>query len=198
VPAPRPGEVPAPAPRLPWPQQFWLLLRLQYTDYRASAPFLLLFVLAMPLGLFWILHQYAGPQAIWLLAGNLVLAVSYGSVSFAIGRAGWLRVNGEMDFYGSLPVHRSAFVASLFVLGLLSALPGVLGSLLAGHWLLGLPLSRLAAVLPLALLVAATLTVVGTAVGSFARSLAEVTGALVLWLVAAATLGVGRLDWRRD
>jgi hypothetical protein len=59
--APAPTE--RPAIRIPWQQQFWFLLRLQFTEYRAQAFYLVIFSLVMPLGIFLIPYSYVGtPQ----------------------------------------------------------------------------------------------------------------------------------------
>jgi ABC-2 type transport system permease protein len=157
--------------------QFRLLLSLQYSEYRANAVVFVAFGMVMPLGIFWILDQYVGvgPQAVWLLAGNMVLSVCYGSVNFALQRVGFMKMQGEMDYYATLPVGKGVFVAAIFVLGLLSALPGLLTSMLIGKWMLHLPFARMLWALPLALLAAASLTVIGAAIGALGRTMGHIT-----------------------
>jgi ABC-2 type transport system permease protein len=160
-------------PRLPWLRQFWLLLQIQFSDYKDSAIFLALFSMVMPLGLMWLLGRYVageGPAAVWFLAGNAVMTVGFGSANFAIGRIGQLRINKEMDFFAALPVGKVAFMATIFTLSQIAALPGILVSLVMGHWLLHIAWSSILLGVPLALLTAVCLTVVGTAVGSLVRT----------------------------
>lgn len=78
----------------------------------------------------------------WFLAGDVVVSICFGASSFAIGRVAWLRLRHENDFYGTLPVKRSAFLATLFCLGLISILPGMAANLLLGSWQLGIPLQN--------------------------------------------------------
>jgi ABC-2 type transport system permease protein len=159
--------------RLPWWQQFSLLLRIQYSDYKDSAVFLALFSMVMPLGLMWLMGRYVageGSGAVWYLAGNAVMTVGFGSANFAINRIGQLRINKEMDFYAALPVSKVAFMATVFCLSQIAALPGIAVSLIMGHWLLNIGWSSILLGVPLSLLTALCLTVVGTAVGSLVRT----------------------------
>lgn len=158
---------------LPWWMQFRLLLRLLFADYRNSAPFLALSSLIIPLGTLWLLGSalgQSGVEATWMLGGNAVMSIAIGSTNFALNRVGLLRLRREIDYYATLPVSKSAFVAAIFTLAQVSALPGLLAGLAAGHWLLGIPLPNALAALPLALGAAVCLTVIGAAVGSTART----------------------------
>lgn len=159
--------------QLSWASQYRLLLRLLITDYRSAGPFLLLIGLVLPLGFMWILKQYVGtgPDATWMLAGNIVMAISFGSVSFAIQRTALMKVEGELDYYGSLSVHKSSFLAALFTESIVFALPAMLSSMLFGHLLLDIPLLDLASGVPIALLAAASMTIVGSTIGSYAKTM---------------------------
>lgn len=159
--------------RQPVWRQFWLVLRVQFSDYKDSAPFMALFSMVMPLGLLWLMGGTVagrGPEAVWFLAGNAVMTVSFGSANFTVYRIGQLRLNKELDYYASLPVSKAAFLAALFCLAQITALPGMVASLVAGSWLLQVPLSSVVAGVPLALLAAACLTMVAAAVGALATS----------------------------
>ncbi|MDB4896588.1 MAG: putative transporter ATP-binding protein [Firmicutes bacterium] len=156
--------------------QFSVVLQLLYTDYRAQAPFLIITSLFLPLGIVWIIRQYAGsgPVTTWLLAGNMVLAVSYGSLTFALWRSAALRLTGEINFYGALPISQIVFVVSIFTVSLLSTLPPLLAAGAIGRWMLGIPIGRLFLAIPLALLAAATLSLFGIAIGSLCRTMEQV------------------------
>ncbi|MEW8980075.1 MAG: hypothetical protein AB2385_16945, partial [Symbiobacterium sp.] len=117
-----------PQPALSWMQQFRLLFRLQFTDYRASLPFFVMFSILMPVGFLYAFGRNViqpGADNNWFLAGNVVMSVAFGAASFAIARIAWLCIRHEMDFYGTLPVKRTAFLATVFCLGQISALPGM-------------------------------------------------------------------------
>ncbi|HWI63584.1 MAG TPA: ABC transporter permease [Symbiobacteriaceae bacterium] len=163
-----------PAPtRLPVWRQFRLIFRIQFTDYQDQAVLLVLFSLLMPLGMLWLLGDTLagkGEGAAWMQAGNVVMAVGFGSGSFSVWRIGQLRLNREMDYYAMLPISKLAFLGALFSLVQISVLPGLLSSLFVGRHLLAISLERAVAAIPVALLAGACLTVVGTALGSLARS----------------------------
>lgn len=162
-------------PHLPWFKQFRLLLRLLITDYRSAAPFLLLIGIALPLGFLWILSQYieTGQQSVWLLAGNVIMAICFGSVSFAIQRTALMKVEGELDYYGSLSISKSAFIAAVFLESIVFALPALFTSLIIGHYLLDIPWSNIVMAVPVALLAASSLTIVGSTLGSYAKNMAH-------------------------
>lgn len=165
--------MPADSVRLPWWQQFVTVTKLQYSEYRDSAVFLALFSLVMPLGLLWMLGGFVtgnGQDATWFLAGNAMMTVGFGSFNFAVNRMGQMRLQKESDYYAALPVSRSAFVLSLFVLAQVATLPGTLASLVIGHFMLAISWGAIAAALPVALLSAVCLTMVGTAVGTLAKT----------------------------
>lgn len=163
-----------PAPRrLPLWRQFRLVFQIQFTDYQDMAVLLVMFSLLMPLGMLWLLGDTLagkGEGAAWMQAGNVVMAVGFGSGSFAVWRTGQMRLNREIDYYAMLPISKLAFLGALFSLVQISVLPGLLSSLFVGRWLLDLPLQRALAAIPVALVAGACLTVVGTAMGALARS----------------------------
>lgn len=165
-------EISAPK-SIPIFQQYTLLLRLLITDYRSAAPFLFLIGLVLPLGFLWILNQYVGdgPEVMWLLAGNIVMAVSFGSVSFAIQRTALMKVEGELDYYGSLACKKVAFLAALFTESIIFAIPALFSSMMFGYLLLGVPISKLLISIPVALLAASSLTIVGSTLGSYAKTM---------------------------
>ncbi|MBM7839126.1 ABC-type multidrug transport system permease subunit [Alkalihalobacillus xiaoxiensis] len=153
--------------------QYFLLLRLLITDYRSAAPFLLIIGLIIPMGFLWILSRYVGtgPETTWLLAGNIIMAVSFGSVSFSIQRTALMKIEGELDYYGSLSVKKSAFVFAIFTESMIFAFPALLGSMIMGNILLEIPWSTLLSVIPIALLSAGCLTILGSTLGSYAKTM---------------------------
>lgn len=169
------APVALPQSQLPWFQQFRLLLSLLITDYRSAAPFLVLIGLVLPTGFLWIIKSYVGTGegALWLLAGNIVMSVCFGSVSFAIQRTALMKVEGELDYYASLSVKKSAFIAATFVESIIFAIPALTSSLLLGYFLLEIPAQKLIMCIPLALLAASSLTIVGSTIGSYAKNMAH-------------------------
>lgn len=245
--------------KMPILKEFMLLLRLQYSDYRGNAPFIVLFGFVVPLGLFWVLQTYVtiGTGSEWLIAGNVVMSVCYGSMNFSMQRIAWMRLAGEMDYYGTLPIRKGVFVTVIFILGLLSSLPGVISNMILGIIYMDLSIDNVLIALPVILISSLSLSVIGVGIGSIVKSMPQLSlyfylsyavvtflcpvmvpleklpwlmrmttyvlppgqaviavrkalegnldalfwamsGAVVLWLLAAGLLGIRKLDWRRD
>lgn len=157
--------------RLPWFQQFRLLLGLLIKDIRSAAPFLILIGFALPMGFFWIISNYVGtgPETTWLLAGTIIMTVSFGSVSFAIQRTALMKVEGELDYYSSLSIHKGAFITAVFTESIIFSLPPLFTSMIIGSWRLDIPWSNLTLVIPIAILAASSMIIVGSTIGSYAK-----------------------------
>jgi len=164
-----------PMTKLKWFREFMLVLRLQFSDYRGNAVYIVLFGVAMPLGVFWVLQTYVseGPGLEWLIAGNLVMAVCYGSMNFSMQRIAWMRLAGEMDYYGTLPIRKSTFVTVIFALGLLSSVPGMITNAILANIILDIQLDNMLIAFSLALLVSLTLTVFGAAIGCLINTMPQ-------------------------
>jgi ABC-type multidrug transport system permease subunit len=176
------------AARQPWWRQFRLILQLQFSEYKDSAAMMVLFSVLLPVGLMWLMGGYVsdkGAQATWFLAGNIVVSMAFGCANFVLWRVGQLRLNKEMDFYAALPTSKSAFLAALFCIAQIVALPGVLASLVGGHYLLDIPWVLIAAGLPVLVLAAACFTIVGAVAGAMATSFGRLNlyGNLITFLV---------------
>lgn len=174
--------------RLPWWDQFHLILRMQFAEYRDSAAFMALNSFLMPVAVLWFFGDFVagrGPESTWFLAGNAVMTVAFGSANFSLWRIGQLRLNKELTFYASLPISKPVFVGTVFCLSQIATLPGLLCSMVAGHLLLGIPLTSIMAAIPLLLLAAVALTVVASAAGAAAASYGRLNlyGNLITFMV---------------
>ncbi|GMK39944.1 hypothetical protein PCCS19_29990 [Paenibacillus sp. CCS19] len=163
--------------QMPIMKEFMLLLRLQYSDYRGNAPFIVLFGFVIPLGLFWVLQTYVtiGTGSEWLVAGNIVMSVCYGSMNFSMQRIAWMKHAGEMDYYGTLPIRKSVFVSVIFVLGLLSSLPGVISNLILGVIYMDLGINNILIAIPVILVASLSLSVIGVGIGSIVKSMPQLS-----------------------
>lgn len=162
--------------RLPWTRQFALQLRLLYSDYRDDIIQLVLFSMLMPLGMIWLMGNYISMQGSgneWFLGGNIIMSTGFGTAMFTAFRVGFLRLMHQIDYYGTLPVHRSAFLAALFCLSQITTVPGLAVILAAGGWYLGVPFARIVTGLPVIFLTSVSLAFLGAAIGSFARKMSE-------------------------
>lgn len=156
-------------------REFQLLLRLQYSDYRGNAPFIVLFGFIIPLGIFWVLQTYTtlGPGSEWLIAGNIVMSVCYGSMNFSMQRIAWMRLAGEMDYYGTLPIRKVVFVSVIFILGLLSSLPGVISNVILGIIYMDLSIENILVATPIFLVASLSLSIIGVGIGSIIKSMPQ-------------------------
>ena len=97
----------------------------------------LLFVVA--LGFF---ARDSGPDALsYVLIGNVVLALMFTLMNRVTSNFAFMRANGALDYFASLPIHKhNLILATIFAFFLLS-LPAVLITIFIGAWILGVPLA---------------------------------------------------------
>jgi len=80
------------------------------------------------------------PSLVYVLTGNMVLALMFGMMRKVENYLSFMRASGGLDYFAALPIHKAAFVlaiiAAFFVLGL----PSLISTLLIGSWFLGLQL----------------------------------------------------------
>lgn len=92
----------------------------------------------------------AGPEAVsYVLTGNVVLTLLLGNMDTLQSRFVYMRLSGALDYYRTLPIRRVGLIVAMVAAFLLLSLPGVVVTILAGTWLLHIPLD----VSPLLLLV---------------------------------------------
>src|SRR5689334_17069937 len=95
----------------------------------------------------WIMHVFAGfiipfvlvffakavggtisPQrAVFLLGGNMTMAVAFGPLTFLISKIGWARQTEDYKYWISLPIPKLILILVLVSVGLLFSLPGIVG-----------------------------------------------------------------------
>ena len=116
----------------------------------------------------------SGPEALaYILTGNMVMSLIFGTMNSIESRVEWLRFNGGLDFFATLPIQRAVFTLALVASFLLFSLPSMIITMLFGTFWLNLPVD----VHPLILLVvpicAAPLAGVGALIGLTCRSREE-------------------------
>ena len=100
-----------------------------------------------------------------IVAGAAVLAIAMTAIVMLAQRMASLKESGTMDFYTTLPVERSAVVASVLVSFALFALPGTIVVLIAGALMFGLSMAGLWAVVPVWALGSFALAGIGLVIG---------------------------------
>jgi ABC-2 type transport system permease protein len=118
----------------------------------------------------------SGPRTLgYILTGNLVLSLMFGTLDRVASNFSFMRQRGMLSYFASLPIHAASLVLATILAFFLLALPSVLVTLVFGAWFLGLSLHAnplVVIVLPLA---ATSLAGLGALIGNLARSPEEAT-----------------------
>jgi ABC-2 type transport system permease protein len=125
----------------------------------------------------------------YILTGNLVLALMFGTLDKVASNFSYMRFRGMLGYFATLPIHGYSLVAATVIAFFLLSLPSVAATLIFGVLYLDLSVSIspvLLVVLPLAAL---PLAGVGALIGARARS-PEEAGSLSL-LLSLLLVGVG-------
>ena len=150
--------------------KFVVLLRMQMTRLRTSWRPYLIVSSVMPLGIALLLRAVMDPAqvrafGIQIVSGSVVLAISMTAIVMLAQRIASLRETRALDFYATLPVSRSAVVASILVSFAVFSLPGAIVVCVAGAALFDLSLAALWAVLPVWALGSFALAGLGVLIG---------------------------------
>jgi ABC-2 type transport system permease protein len=120
------------------------LFLMELTNWRWSWRGMLLSGVATPLFSLLALGMFArdsGEEAlVYVMTGNVVVSLLFGTMNRVHNRVTWLRFQGGMDYIATLPVHRYAFVLAMVVAFLLLSLPSLLVTMGLGTLVLGVPL----------------------------------------------------------
>jgi len=126
---------------------------------------------------------------VYVMTGNVVVGLLFGTMHSVQGRVLWLRFQGGLDYVATLPVQRYAFVLAMVLSFLLISLPSVVITMVLGPRLLGMPV----ALHPLILLVVPACTLplagMGAILGLVGRTQRE-SGDLT-YLLSFLLIGLG-------
>jgi ABC-2 type transport system permease protein len=173
--------------------QWWDLFLMELTNWRWSWRLSLLQGTITPLFSLLALGVFArdsGSEALtYVVTGNIVVSLLFGTMSNVESRVSWLRFQGGLDYVATLPIRRYAFVLAMVAAFLLISLPSILVTTVLGPVLLRVPV----AIHPLILLVIPCCTIplagVGAALGMIGRT-QQVSGNLrFLLMLVMAGLG---------
>lgn len=173
--------------------QCWDLFRMELTNWRWSWRGSLLQGTVTPmfsllaLGLF---ARDSGREALlYVVTGNIVVSLLFGTMTSVESRVSWLRFQGGLDYVATLPVSRAAFVLAMVAAFLLLSMPSVIVTAVLGPLLLDAPV-RLH---PLILLVipccTAPLAGVGAALGMTGRTQQQSGNLTFLLMLVMTALG---------
>ena len=147
-----------------------VLTAIQLTRLRTSwRPYLVVSSI-MPLGIAILMRAVMddeqvtdfGPQ---IVAGSTVLAISMTALVMLAQRVSWLKENGVLDFYGTLPVARASVMAAVLLSFAVFSLPGTVVVLTIGAVLFDLSLNALWVAVPVWALSSFALAGLGIALG---------------------------------
>lgn len=176
-----------------FPTQLLDLFLIELTNWRWSWRSMMTLSMIAPmlsmLGL-WVFARDNGQTAlVYILTGNVVLALMFGTIDKIQSHFMFMRLQGAFDYFATLPIRKLALLLAVVMAFFLLNLPAVLTTLFLGAWLLKIPL----AVHPLLLLVlpicAIPMAGIGALIASVARHPAEAGS--ISTLVTFVFLGLG-------
>lgn len=157
----------------PYLVQFFDLFLIQLTNWRWSWLSAILFGAISPLLLVFLLGTFASADDViarsYILSGNIVVSLLLDGLSKTANHFIYMRTNGSLDYYATLPIHRSALIIATVMAFLLMSIPSVILTLLAGTFILQIPLvisPAIILVIPIAVLSLAGLGAVIGLLGS--------------------------------
>lgn len=179
------------------PQPFWMqlwdLTLIQLSNWRWSWRGMLLTSVVTPmlgmvaLGLF---ARSSGTRALeYVLTGNLVLGLVFGTLNKVCGNFTFMRARGMLPYFASLPIHSGSLVLATVTAFFLLTLPSVGITLGFGLLYLGLPLHPSPLVVIVLPLAAASLSAIGALIATRMRT-PEEADALSM-LVSLLLMGIG-------
>jgi ABC-2 type transport system permease protein len=173
--------------------QFWDLVLIELTNWRWSWRGLLITGAVTPLlsvlalGLF---ARDSGPAALtYVLTGNVVLSLLFGIMNNVQSHVVFMRMNGGLDYFATLPIRRLTLVLAMVCAFLALSLPSLAATVGLGALILGLRLTPHPALLLVVPLCALSLAGIGAIIGATART-PENGGATSL-LVTFVLAGLG-------
>jgi ABC-2 type transport system permease protein len=129
----------------PFPAQLLDVFLMELTNWRWSWRSMLLRGTVTPLFSTVALGFFArdsGPEAlVYVMTGNIVVGLLFGTMNSVQGRVEWLRFQGGLDYYATLPVQRYVLILAMVWSFLLISLPSTVGTLLLGALLLDVPIA---------------------------------------------------------
>ncbi len=160
-----------------WLTQLTVLFRIEMTNWRWGwAGMLLRGTMTPLLGLLalGVFARDAGSEAVvYVATGNIVVGLLFGTMDMVQSHITFLRFDGAMDYFATLPIERFMLIVAMALAFLLLSLPSLLVTIVAGPALLTLPVSPspwLAVVVPLSTV---SLAGVGGLLGLIGRTRGE-------------------------
>lgn len=125
----------------------------------------------------------------YVLVGNIVLSLMFGIMNNIEGHFVFMRFQGMLDYFATLPIKRPILILSLVAAFLCIALPSLLITIIAGSFLLGIHLTINPLIILVMPLCAMSVSGIGALIGVHART-PEEAGAISL-LINMLLMSIG-------
>jgi len=151
-----------------------LLTGIHLRIVRWAGTFTVLVSFALPVAfliLMRLMNPDASPDQVRLyISGNMVNAVVQATLTMMAQTVAGQREARTFAYYVSLPIHKMSLILSLLLAYLLQSLPGLIGVLLVGNLVFGVWLMPHWSIIPIVLLLGASLSGLGALIGIRARN----------------------------
>lgn len=178
---------------LPLPLQLFDLLCMELSNWRWSWQVMVLTATISPVLSIIALGSFApedDPESLHtILSGSLVMSLMFGNLGNVSSRFAYMRFSGALDYYATLPIHKSLLIIAVVLAFFVLSLPSLLVTIGFGAWFLHLSLMLHPLVLVVIPLSVLPLAGIGAAIGANAPT-PEVGGGLTL-LVTMLALFIG-------
>jgi ABC-2 type transport system permease protein len=175
-----------------WAQLLDLFL-IELTNWRWSWRTMIILGMVAPLGSILglsIFAREAGTTTLaYILTGNVVLALMFENQDKVQSHFAFMRFQGTLDYFATLPIHRYALILAIVFAFLLLSLPSLVVTVLVGSLVLHLPLTPSPFILLVIPLCAVPMAGIGALIGASARTPQE--GGSLSLLVTLVMLGLG-------
>jgi ABC-2 type transport system permease protein len=126
---------------------------------------------------------------VYILTGNVVLALMFGNLNNVEGHFGYMRFNGILDYFATLPIQKHVLILAVLLSFFLLSLPSLAITVLLGSLLLGVPVTFSPVLLIVVPLCAIPMAGIGALIGASTRTQHE-AGSLSL-IVTMVMTGLG-------
>ncbi|MBN1873956.1 MAG: ABC transporter permease [Anaerolineae bacterium] len=132
----------------------------------------------------------SGTEAlVYVMTGNVVVSLLFGTMNNVQSRVQWMRFQGGLDYIATLPVHRYAFVLSMVAAFFLLNLPSIIITMALGPWLLNIPITLHPLVVLIVPFCAVPLAGLGAVLGLLGRTQQEAHNLTFLTTLLMTGLG---------
>ena len=158
----------------PYHLQLWDLFLMQLTNWRWSWSAVLVVGIASPVFLILLLGLFTPPDdaeaLAHILTGNMVLSLLLDGLSKTSNHFIYMRTNGQLEYFATLPIQRSALILATVGAFLLLSLPSVITTLILGGWLLNVEFALHPLIMLVIPLIVLSLAGLGALIGLIGRT----------------------------